>query len=118
MFHSRTLNNKINSIYKRALSITFNDRKLSFEELVRKDKTVSIHRRCLEVLAREIFKIKKNMAPEIRKEIFENRKSSHSFRKNSSFYLRQVHSVYHSTESLSFLGPKIWKLVSKDRKQS
>ena len=24
---------------------------------------------------------------------------------------RKVHSVYHGTESLSFLGPKIWNLV-------
>ena len=29
-----------------------------------------------------------------------------------------MHSVYNVTESLSFLGPKIWELVPEDTKQS
>ena len=29
-----------------------------------------------------------------------------------------MHSVYNGTESLSFLGPKIWELVPEDAKQS
>ena len=33
MFHSRTLNDKINSIHERALRITYNDRTSTFEEL-------------------------------------------------------------------------------------
>ena len=40
MFHSKTLNNKINFIHERALRITYNDRKTSFEELLRKYNTV------------------------------------------------------------------------------
>ena len=75
MFHSRTVNNKINSIHERASRITYNDRKSSFEELLRKDNTVSIHHRNLQLLATEIFKIKNNMAPEILSEIFHNRTS-------------------------------------------
>ena len=108
MFHSRTVNNKINSIHERASRITYNDRKSSFEELLRKDNTVSIHHRNLQLLATEIFKIKNNMAPEILSEIFQNRISSYNLQKNSSFYVRKIHSVYHGTELLSFLGPKTW----------
>ena len=98
MFHSRTLNNKINSIHERALRITFNDRKSSLEELLRKDNTVSIHHRNLQLLATEIFKIKNSMAPEMLSESFQNRTSSYNLRKNSSFYVRKVHSAYHGTE--------------------
>ena len=111
MFHSRTLNNETNSIRETALKITSNDRKSSFEELLRKDNTVSIHHRSLQVLQAEIVKIKKNTASEILNEIFQNRTSSYSLR-------WQVHSVYYGTESLSFLGPKIWELVPEDKKQS
>ena len=111
MFHSRTLNNETNSIRETALKITSNDRKSSFEELLRKDNTVSIHHRSLQVLEAEIVKIKKNTASEILNEIFQNRTSSYSLR-------WQVHSVYYGTESLSFLGPKIWELVPEDKKQS
>ena len=45
MFHSRISNNKINFIHERTLKITYNDRKSSFEELLRKGNTVSIHHR-------------------------------------------------------------------------
>ena len=43
MFHSRPSNNKINSIHERALRVTYDDRKSSFEELLRNNNTVSIH---------------------------------------------------------------------------
>ena len=78
MFHSRTLNNKINSIHERALRITYNDRNSFFEELLRKDNTASIHHRNLQLLATEIFEIKNNMTPEILSEIFTNRTSSYN----------------------------------------
>ena len=32
--------------------------------------------------------------------------------------MTQVSSVYHGTESLPFLGPKIWELVPSEIKQS
>ena len=118
MFHSRALNNKINSIHERALRITYNDRTSTFEELLNKDNSVSIHHRNLQVLVTKLYKVKSNMAPEILNEIFQNRTSSYNLRTNSSFADRPVHSVYHGTESLSFLGPKIWELFPKDAKQS
>ena len=45
MFHSRALNNKINSIHERALRITYNDNQSTFEELLNKDNSVPIHHR-------------------------------------------------------------------------
>ena len=71
----------------------------------------------MQVLAIEMFKIKNNMAPEFFNEIFQNRALPYNLRTNSNFSSRQVHSVYHRTESLSFLGPKIWELVPVDTKQ-
>ena len=118
MFHSRALNNKINSIHERALRITYKDRTSTFEELLRKDNSVSIHHKNLQVLATEMFKIKNKMSPKILDEIFYEKTSLYNLRQNSSFFIRKVHSVYHGTESLSFLGPKIWELVPKDLKQS
>ena len=54
------------------------------------------------------------MTQEILNEIFQNRTPLYNLRTNSSFAVRPVHSVYHGTESLSFLGPKIWELVPED----
>ena len=39
MFHSRTLNNKINRLHERALRIVYSDYKSSFCELLEKDKS-------------------------------------------------------------------------------
>ena len=116
MFQSRALNNKIKSIHERALRITYNDSKSTFEELLNKDNSVSIHHRNLQVLITEMFKIKSNlnMNPEFLEKIFQNRALLYKLRTNSNFSSRQVHSVYDGTESLSFLGSKIWKLVPED----
>ena len=70
MNHSRTLNNRINGLHKRALSLVKNDFLLSFSELLEKDKSVAIHYRNLPTLSYEIFIVKNNMAPEILTEIF------------------------------------------------
>ena len=59
MNHSRILNNRINGLHKRVLSLTYNDFSLSFSELLEKDKSVTIHHRNLQTLAYEIFKVKK-----------------------------------------------------------
>ena len=58
------------------------------------------------------------MSLKILNEIFQSRTSSYNLRKKSSFYVRQVHSVYHGTESLSCLSQKIWELVPEEIKQS
>ena len=84
IFHSRTLNNKISSVHERARRITSNDSKSTFEELLNKDNSVSIHHRNLQVLAIEMFKIKNNMASEFLNEIFQKRALPYNFRTNSN----------------------------------
>ena len=66
----------------------------------------------------EMFKIHQGLSPEILRETFVSKTSSCNFRKNDTFEKRKVHSVYHGTESLSFLGLKIWDLVPVELKQS
>ena len=68
MFHSRELNNRINRIHERALRLVYQDNSLSFAELLEKDNSVTIYRINLLVLAKEIFKLKNGLAPEIMKD--------------------------------------------------
>ena len=58
MFHSRKLNNRINSIHERALTILFRDYDLTFQQLLKQNKAVSI-------LATEIVKTKNGLNPVI-----------------------------------------------------
>ena len=45
MFHSRALNNKINRLHERWLRTLYNDKTSTFNELLEKDNSVSIHYR-------------------------------------------------------------------------
>ena len=71
MFHSRQLNNRINKIRETALRLVYKDNKLTFDDLLKLDNSVTIHQRNLQILATEIFKVKNSLAPEIITEIFE-----------------------------------------------
>ena len=65
MFQNRKLYNKINRLHERCLHIVYNDRVSTFEELLNKDNSVSIHHRILKSLATEIFKVHLGEAPQI-----------------------------------------------------
>ena len=51
------------------------------------------------------------------KELFAPKMSSYDPRNNNSF-LKVSNSVWHGTESVSYLGPKIWDLVPNEIKES
>ena len=57
MFHSRQINHKINKDHERALRILSKDHFSSFEELLSKDKSVTVHQRDLQILATEMCKM-------------------------------------------------------------
>ena len=70
MFQSRGLNSKINRIHERALRITYNDKSSTFQELLDKDNSVSIHHRNIRVLATEIYKVLHEYSLAILNEVF------------------------------------------------
>ena len=118
MFHSRSLNSRINKLHERCLRIIYSDKNSSFKELLDKDRSVSVHTRNLQTLAIEMFKVSNNIAPKIFSDIFSFRhENDYNLRHTSEFNIRNVRTVYNGTETVSFLGPKIWDLVPQDIKQ-
>ena len=71
MFCSRKLNNKINRLHERALRVAYSDYVSSFEELLIKDGTCTIHQRNLKVLALEMYKIAHEKSPSFMKDLVE-----------------------------------------------
>ena len=63
MCHSRTLNNRINKLHERRPSVIYNDKISTFQKLLDKDKSVSIHNQDLQVLATEMYKVTKGLPP-------------------------------------------------------
>ena len=58
VFHNRTLNNKINWICERVLRLVYQNKDLSFSELLELDNSVIIHQKKLQVFVTEIFPVK------------------------------------------------------------
>ena len=56
MCHNRNIYRQINKIHERALRIVNVDNNSSFDELLKKSGSVSIHRRNIQQLAIEIYK--------------------------------------------------------------
>ena len=118
MLHGRNLNNKINRLHERCLCIIYNDKKSNFEQLVENDNSVSIHHRNTQTLAIEMYKIINGLLPEIMSEIFQIREESrYNLRYKSDFTIPPIHSLCNGRESVSFMDPKIWKLIPSAFKQ-
>ena len=118
MCHSRTLNSKINKLHERSLRLVYDDGQSTFEELLNIGKSVTIHHRNVQVLATELYKVHHGLAPELMNDIFEKRNVTYYFRNNSTFETSNIKSVYYGSETISFLGPKIWELLPSSIKDS
>ena len=57
MFCSRRINRKINHIHERALRLVYDNYTTSFDDLLKKDNTVSIHHRNIHYVAIEMYKV-------------------------------------------------------------
>ena len=118
MCHSRTLNNKINSLHERCLRLIYNNKHSTFHQLLEKDCSVSIHTRNLQFLVTEMYKLAKGISPTIMQEIFRFRNSSrYNLRSQNTFEIPFRNHVYNGTESISYLGPKVWELVPDNLKR-
>ena len=116
MFHSRTLNNKINRLRKEALRIVHGDYKPKFDEQLEKD---SIHHRNIQTLATEIFKFLNRLSPQIMIDVFQVKSPApYYLRDKNTLHSRNPKTVAYGTESVSFMAPKIWSIVPQELKNS
>ena len=117
MFYNRVLNNKINKIHERALRLAYQNKNLSFSELLELDNAVSIHQRNLQVLVTEIFKVKNSLSPEIMKQVFDFQEPYYNLRSETSQVRREnIKTTHYGIQSVKFLGPKIWAMVTQNIK--
>ena len=119
MLHSRKLNNKINRIHERALRTVYSDYNSSFNELLDKDGSFTIHQRNVQSLAIEIYKYLHGLSPTILSEVFKvNEIIPDDLRMRNELYARNPKTVRYGTETISFLSPKIWSLIPQNIKDS
>ena len=72
-----------------------------------------MYNRNIQLLATELIKVKNGLLPPFMNEIFvENAQHYYDLRKKTKFKRKNVKRVYNGTETSTFLGPRIWKIVS------
>ena len=117
MFHSRSLNNRINRIQERALRIVYNDNLSTFKELLCKDNSVTIHVRNIQMLAIEVYKVINGLSTKIMNEILQLKENS-LYCTRFPFKSGKVRTVAYGIQSISYMGPKIWTIVPESIKQA
>ena len=83
MCHSHANNNKINRFHERCLQIVYMDKRSSFNELLEKDGSVSIHMGNIQILANVMYKLINNLLPAIVDRVFKLNSDIH-------YNLRQI----------------------------
>ena len=82
MLQSRQNNKKIKHLHERCLRLIQNDKLSSYEELLEKDGSVSIHHRNIQSLAIEMLQIKHGQSRKNVTYIFTQTTQELNFRKN------------------------------------
>ena len=123
MFCNRNINAKINNLHFRALRMVYQDEPSSFQELLSKDGSVTVHHRNIQSLAIEMFKVTKGVAAVLMEQIFVNNPSAYTehvsanTRSKSTFYnCVNPKTTKYGLDTLRSFGPKVWDMIPTELK--
>ena len=112
MFRDRNVNMKINRLHERALRIVYQDDLSSFDDLLKRDGSFSIHEKNIQILAIELYKSKHGLANELMQGVFPSDVlRTRNLRHVPEFAVPKVSTVHHGDDSLRHFGPLIWEKV-------
>ena len=101
------MNNRINRIHEKSLRFAYDDYESSFQTLLEKDNSTSVHDKNLQLLLTEIYKTLHNLNPSFIKEIFTERFTCYNLRNISRISLSKPKSNCYGIESTT-----LWDLSS------
>ena len=85
MFHSRRIDHEISKLHEMALRIAYKDHFSSFDELLYKNKSVTVHQWNLQILAVEMYRIINGLYSETMQDIFETKSKYYNTRNAPAF---------------------------------
>ena len=105
-------------MHERALRIVYNDNVSSFEDLLQRDQSVSIHHRNVCLLGIELYKTRNNISSHIINKLFEQRNVIYNPRLQTDFAAGPISTVNNGSKILRYLGPKISNIIPPDIRNS
>ena len=86
----------------------YQDNITSFEELLEKDRSFTVHQNNIKQLMIEMYKVVHGLASDVMKDIFTPCMHNFNLRSQSDFLLPQIKTVSFGKNSIRYLGPIIW----------
>ena len=111
MFCSKTLQNKINQIQKRALRIVYNEPNLNLDKLVELDEGTTIHIKNIIALLTEVYKTSRGENPIFMNKIFSQKKQYYSLRITNLINFPKVIGSENGTNTFVFRTTHLWNQV-------
>ena len=101
----------MNKLQERALRLVYSDETSSYDQLLSKDGSFTIHERNLQKLAIEVYKFKNGFGPDIMNDIFKTKTHNYDSRNDTIFVPKKINSVYNGTETVSYRAQKTWDII-------
>ena len=111
MFCSKTLQNKIKQIQKRALRIEYNEPNLNIDKLVEIDKSTTIHIKNMITLLTEVYKTIRGENPIFMNKIFTQKKQCYNLRITNLLSFPKVIGSKYGTNTFVFCATHRWNQV-------
>ena len=90
------------------LRLVYENKNLSLSEQLQLDNAVTIHKRKLQVVVTDVFKIKNNISPEIMKQVYDCQEPYYNLSSETSQFRREnIKTTPYDIQSVKLLGPKI-----------
>ena len=112
MLHNRSLDRKINKLHERCLRVIYNEGHSSYDELLNLDNSVSIQIKNLQILATEMFEVYTGSATDIPNQVLPLKPPSNYNLRNQQEFI-----VHYGLNTLTYLGPRMWKLLPNNLKR-
>ena len=113
MFHGRKTNCNINRLQEQALKLIYNDHISSFEELLSKDGTFTVHKQNIQKLTIEMFKALNDLSTPNSSELFHLNESLNGLRSigPQKLCIPNINSLRFGKGFIQYFGPVIWNSI-------
>ena len=100
------------------LRIVYKDYKSSFAELLSEDKSLTVHHKNVQKLAIEMYKVKNELCTKIILDLFKEVTHPYNLRNGLICGSYKIKTVRYGTETITYLGPKIWSIIPDKIRES